>query len=319
MLASALSVVGAAPASAATGLHVEGGEVVERNGRDFVMRGVNVPHAWFPSRTPQALTDVKALGANTVRVVLSGGRWTANGAGEVAEVISLCKRHRLICVLENHDTTGWGEARGAYTMSQAVDYWIGLRSVLIGQEDYVVLNIGNEPLGSWTAFLWKDWTTAAIQRMRGAGLHHMIMADAPAWGQDSWNTMRDNASSVLRADPDRNTLFSVHMYGVYNTFSKITSYLDAFQRSKLPLVIGEFGDRHSDGDPDENAILSQAGARDIGYLGWSWSGNGGGVEYLDMVTDFDVRRLTSWGRRIFHGPDGIAATSREASAFGPAD
>jgi mannan endo-1,4-beta-mannosidase len=62
MLAGALS-VGAAPASAAAGLHVEGGKVVERNGRDFVMRGVNVPHAWFPSRTPQALTDVKALGA----------------------------------------------------------------------------------------------------------------------------------------------------------------------------------------------------------------------------------------------------------------
>ncbi|WP_319020155.1 cellulose binding domain-containing protein [Streptomyces sp. C8S0] len=30
----------------------------------------------------------------------------------------------------------------------------------------------------------------------------------------------------------------------------------------------------------------------VGYLGWSWSGNGGGVEYLDLATGFDASRLT---------------------------
>ncbi|WP_261991497.1 hypothetical protein [Streptomyces sp. OR43] len=26
----------------------------------------------------------------------------------------------------------------------------------------------------------------------------------------------------------------------------------------------------------------------VGYIGWSWSGNGSGVAYLDMVNGFDA-------------------------------
>ena len=57
-------------------------------------------------------------------------------------------------------------------------------------------------------------------------------------------------------------------------------------------------------------------ASGIGYLGWSWSGNGGGVEYLDMVTNFNPAQLTTWGQRIFNGANGIRATAREATIYG---
>ena len=116
------------------------------------------------------------------------------------------------------------------------------------------------------------------------------MIDAPSWGQDWAGIMRDNAATVAAADPDKNVLFSVHMYGVYNNASTINAYLDAFKAKGLPLVIGEFGNMHSDGDPDEDTIMSEAVKRGLGYYGWSWSGNGGGVEYLDMVTASTRRR-----------------------------
>ncbi|MDP9863207.1 MULTISPECIES: hypothetical protein [Streptosporangium] len=64
--------------------------------------------------------------------MLSGGRWTANGAADVAAVVSLCKQNKLICVLENHDTTGYGEQGGAYTLDQAVDYWLSVKSAAPG-------------------------------------------------------------------------------------------------------------------------------------------------------------------------------------------
>ncbi|WP_246063781.1 cellulase family glycosylhydrolase [Nonomuraea longispora] len=128
--------------------------------------------------------------------------------------------------------------------------------------------------------------------------------------------MRDNARTVAAADPQSNTVFSIHMYGVFDTAAEITAYLDAFQSSGLPLVIGEFGHDHSDGNPDEDTIMSEAQSRGVGYIGWSWSGNGGGVEYLDMVNDFNASSLTSWGRRIFDGANGIGQTSREATYFG---
>ena len=309
----------AQPAGAATGLHVQNGRLHEANGQEFVIRGVSHPHNWYPQHTG-AFADIKAHGANTVRVVLSNGvRWAKNGPSDVADVISLCKQNRLICMLEVHDTTGYGEEGAASTLDQAVDYWIELKSVLQGEEDYVLINIGNEPYGNDAATVadWAPDTSAAIQRLRSAGFDHTLVVDAPNWGQDWSHTMRDNAAGVYASDPTGNTVFSIHMYGVYAQGATVTSYLEHFVNAGLPIVIGEFGHDHSDGNPDEDTIMAEAERLGLGYIGWSWSGNSGGVEYLDMVDDFDGDSLTPWGQRIFYGPDGIADTAQEATVFGP--
>lgn len=301
------------PAYAATGLHVVGQDIVERNGSTFVMRGVNHPHAWYADRTG-SFADIKAAGANTVRVVLSGGRWTANSASDVATVIALCRQNRLVCVLENHDTTGYGEDTAAYTLDQAADYWIGLKSVLTGQEDHVVINIGNEPIGNVDPGRWTAATVAAIQKMRSNGFEHLLMVDAPNWGQDWTYVMRDNGQTILDADTRANTVLSIHMYAVFNQASSIISYLDTFASKGWPLVIGEFGWQFAAGEVDDATVLAEAVRRDLGYLGWSWSGNTDPI--LDMTTDFDAARLTTWGQRIVNGPNGLKATAKEATIFG---
>ncbi|MDG4837601.1 cellulase family glycosylhydrolase [Micromonospora sp. WMMD967] len=304
------------PAHAAAGFSVAGGKLYDANGTEFVMRGVNHAHTWYPQQT-SSFADVKALGANTVRVVLSSGdRWTRNTNADVANVISLCKANRLICVLEVHDTTGYGEQSGAITLARAVDYWLGLADVLVGQERYVIVNIGNEPYGNQNYASWATDNANAIKRLRAGGLTHTIMVDAPNWGQDWSFTMRDNAASVFAADPARNTVFSIHMYGVFDTAAEISDYLSRFRSAGLPIVVGEFGFNHSDGDPDEDTILAYTQANGIGWLGWSWSGNGGGVEYLDLATSFNPANLTTWGQRLFNGANGIRQTAREASVFG---
>jgi mannan endo-1,4-beta-mannosidase len=321
LLAVAASVLAAPPAAQAkeaaeTGFHVRDGRLLDANGNDFVMRGVNHAHTWYTSRTPQALKDIKALGANSVRVVLSSGdRWTKNDTADVAAVVSQCKANRLVCVLEAHDTTGYGEQSGAATLARAVDYWLSVQDAVKGQEKYVVVNIGNEPYGNTGYSAWTSDTKTAIARLRSAGFDHTLMVDAPNWGQDWSFTMRDNAEQVFAADPDRNTVFSIHMYGVFDTSAEVSDYLNRFVTRKLPIVVGEFGHDHSDGNPDEDAILATTRQLNLGYLGWSWSGNGGGVEYLDMATGFDAARLTPWGQRIFNGTNGIKQTSREASVF----
>ncbi|MFV2108027.1 cellulase family glycosylhydrolase [Micromonospora sp. LOL_015] len=303
------------PAHAAVGLHVSGGRLVEANGTPFVLRGVNHAHTWYPSQT-SSFANIKSLGANAVRVVLSNGhRWTRNDASDVANVISLCKANRLICVLEVHDTTGYGEEGAAATLASAAGYWISLASVLRGQENYVIINIGNEPFGNSGYQSWASHTTSAVQRLRDAGFEHAIMVDAPNWGQDWTFTMRDNAQSVWNADPTRNLIFSIHMYGVFDTAAEISNYLGRFRSAGLPIAVGEFGHDHSDGNPDEDSILSYTRQHGIGWLGWSWSGNSGGVEYLDMVNNFNVNSLTSWGQRLFNGADGIRETAREATIY----
>ncbi|QPI54600.1 cellulase family glycosylhydrolase [Streptomyces malaysiensis subsp. malaysiensis] len=303
------------PAALATGLHIGDGRLLEGNGNDFIMRGVNHAHTWYPGET-RSLADIKALGANTVRVVLSNGhRWSKNSPEDVAAIIAQCKANRLICVLEVHDTTGYGEDAAAGSLDEAADYWIGLKSVLTGEENYVLINIGNEPWGNTDPAGWTAPTVAAVQKLRNAGFQHTIMVDAPNWGQDWQNVMRTNARTVYDADSTGNLIFSIHMYSVYDTAQEITDYLNAFVDAELPILIGEFGgppDQY--GDPDENTMMATAQQLKLGYLAWSWSGNTDPI--LDLTTDFDPGRLTDWGKRVFNGPNGIAETSREATVYG---
>jgi len=302
-------------ADAAVGIRVRDGRLVEANGTPLILRGINHPFTWFRSQNA-SFANIKAAGANAVRVVLSGGRWQpSNGPADVAAAINLCKTNRLICVLENHDTTGFGEQGGAVALDNAVSYWLSVQGALAGQENFVILNIGNEPYGNNNASGWTTATANAIARLRAAGLQHTLMVDAPNWGQDWQFVMRDTASTVVAADPSGNTVFSVHMYVVFDTAAEIVSYVDSFTRRRLALCVCEFGFRHSDGEVDEDTILSATQAAGIGNMAWSWSGNGGGVEYLDLVVNFDPRQRSGWGTRYITGPNGLSATSREATIY----
>ncbi|WP_230423887.1 glycoside hydrolase family 5 protein [Streptomyces radicis] len=301
---------------AATGLTVQGGRLVESTGSDLVLRGVNHPHAWYAGETSESLAAIKAEGANSVRVVLSSGdQWAETSAAELSGIVEECKANRLICVLEVHDTTGYPEASAAVSLERAAEYWLSVRSAVVGQEDYVVVNIGNEPYGNTGYAEWTRATIDAVATLRGGGFEHTLLVDAPNWGQDWSFTMRDTAREVYDADPTGNLVFSIHMYGVFSAESTVRSYLTGFVEAGLPILVGEFGHDHSDGNPDEDAIMSVTRELGLGYIGWSWSGNSGGVEYLDMVNGFDPASLTPWGERFLNGPDGIGETSEEATIY----
>ena len=53
----------------------------------------------------------------------------------------------------------------------------------------------------------------------------------------------------------------------------------------------------------------------IGWLAWSWKGNGGGVEYLDLADEWDGSVLSDWGNTIVNGENGLKATSQKCSVF----
>jgi mannan endo-1,4-beta-mannosidase len=300
------------------GFYVQNGRLLEGNGRDFVMRGVNHAHTWWPGRSATAIPHIAATGANSVRIVLSNGRrWTASSATEVANLIQLCKDNNLIAILEVHDCTGYPESSGSVPLSTAVDYWIQIRSALIGQEDYVIINIANEPFGNGVAVAtWINEHQTAITRLRNAGLRHTLMVDAANWGQDWENIMRNNAATVFHSDPDKNIVFSVHMYEVYGNYAAVDSYLASFVNNRLPLVIGEFAADHYGQNVDESSIMARAQHYGLGYLGWSWAGNSSDLSSLDIATNWDPARLSSWGTTLINGQNGIRATSVMASVFG---
>lgn len=46
----------------------------------------------------------------------------------------------------------------------------------------------------------------------------------------------------------------------------------------------------------------------MGWLAWSWYGNGGGVEYLDLASG-PAGTLSNWGNTVVNGANGTLATS----------
>ena len=303
------------------GFSTSGTQILDDNGEPFIFRGVNHPHTWYNSRTPQALSDIASVGANAVRVVLSngthGGNWGRDSAAQVGDIIQQCKQNKLVCMLEIHDATGHPESADSSHMSTAIDYWLDIASVLQGEENFILINLANEPFGNTASPA--DWVNAhveGIERLRSAGLNHTLVVDAANWGQDWQNIMLDNAQAIIDSDPNNNLVFSVHMYEVYQNRERIENYVSSFlNRYNVPLIVGEFGADHQGNFVDADSIMAVAEAYSIGYLGWSWSGNGSCCVALDMENNFNVDNFTVWGERIINGSNGIRDTAVIASVY----
>jgi len=278
-----------------SGFFVEGKTLYDANGVPFVMRGTNVAHAWYPGRTMTDLEVIAGHGANTVRIVLSNGyRWTWTEQSVVAQIIAKCEQLGLVCVLEVHDATGDNDKAVLVTTT---DYWIAIKEVLIGHENSVIINLANEWMQTNDNSNWEAAYKTEIARLRAAGINHCLMVDANEYGQGASSLASDNAVSILNADPNKNVIFSLHMYQVAGASeSTVTKNINNVLGKNLCLVIGEYGWRHMSSSTilgsevvthDEikyQKIISYTNEMGVGALSWSWYGNSGGVEYLDMVT-----------------------------------
>jgi mannan endo-1,4-beta-mannosidase len=303
-------------AISADGFSVSGSRLIDSNGNPFLPRGTTMGFAWYQAETALYRNDIMSLGANSLRYVCStGARWKETDLGLIRAIIGMCELSKFVGILEIHDTTGYGEDTDAISLSEAVDYWESVKPGLEGKEAFVIICIGNSPYGSINAENWVSDMGNAISRMRSAGFRHTLMIDAPNWGQDTQHIMRDNAASMLEADPEKNLIFSVNIYDTYGSPAVIRDYLDYYSENNLPLIVGEFGPEYEGTDIDEDTVFSMCRQHDIGYLGWLWCGNDPEYAYLDQVADWDVERLTPWGQRLFNGPDGIRETSVECTAF----
>lgn len=296
------------------GFKVDGTKLLDANGNEFVMRGINHAHVWFRDQLETALDAIAATGSNTVRIVLADGdQWEKTTAEDLERTIVECNERRMIAVVEVHDACGMDER--SY-LDNAVDYWIEMKDVLAKYTDTAVLNITNEWIGQWDAEAWRDGYTAAIPKLRGAGIKNTIMVDAAGWGQYG-ESIHKYGADVFNSDPDKNTMFSIHMYGsAGKNKATIARNLKGVTDQELCVIVGEFGYNHSDGDVDEAYIMQYCAENDIGYLGWSWKGNGGGVEYLDLAEDWAGEKLSpDWGEVLINGENGIKQTARVCTVF----
>lgn len=315
-MAATCTILHAGEAKAATpdcGFYTEGTTIKDANGNPVVFRGINVPHAWFPSETERSIQAIAKTGANTVRVVLSDGeQYEKTTEAEIRKIIGWCKANNLICILEVHDATGKDSIT---SLQNATQYWIDLKNLLNDEKDYIILNYVNEWYGTWNGQNWAEGYKTEIPKLRSAGIHNMIMIDCAGWGQYPI-CIKDYGKSIYDADPDHNICFSIHMYEYAGgTDDIVTQNIDNSLSINVPVVIGEFGAQHTNGDVAEEKIMSYCEEKQVGYLGWSWKGNNSDLAFLDIAYDWDGNSLTPWGESLINGPCGIRNTSKICTVY----
>ncbi|WP_339234135.1 cellulase family glycosylhydrolase [Paenibacillus sp. FSL R5-0517] len=308
--------VGGTPADAANGFYVSGSTLKDANGNNFVMRGVNNPHAWFDTQAYTALTTINNNKANTVRIV-----WSLSGsASRLQQIVDRCKELGLVAMIELHDATGSDDAT---KLNQLAQYFTrsDIKPILTNNEKYVLVNIANEwGSANLSDTGWRDAYKTAISTIRNAGIHNTIVVDASGWGQNS-SPIKTQGKALLNHDPDHNILFSIHMYGSWNDASRIGNELQAIKNLGLAVIVGEFGYNYNNGNNNLGSqvntqeVLNQAQAKEIGYLAWSWTGNDTANSWLDLVSSSDWQTFTPWGNLVFNGANGIKATAVKASVF----
>ncbi|CDM68969.1 putative cellulase [Clostridium bornimense] len=300
-------------ASSKSGFRVEGTKLYDANGKEFVMRGINHAHAWYKGNEETAISAIAKTGANTVRIAVGDGeQWGYDDINTLKNLISLCEKNKLVAVVEVHDATGSDDIS---KLNNAVSYWVKMKDALIGKEDTVILNIANEWFGTWDGKKWAEGYKQAIPKLRNAGIKNTIMIDCAGWGQYP-KSIHNYGKEVFNADSEKNTMFSIHMYEYAGgDADTIKNNIDGVLNQGLALSIGEFGIKHTNGDVDEKTIMSYCQEKSVGYIGWSWYGNGDEWKYLDIANDWSGNSFSEWGNVLLNYKDGIKNTSKICSVY----
>ncbi len=297
------------------GFKINGRKLLDANGNEFIIRGVNNAHIWFNYRAYHALDRLANRNVNTIRII-----WMTEGKPkELDKIIGRCIELNMIPMIELHDATGNPtsekllETATYYTQPEVL-------AIIKKYEKYILVNFANE----WgdhtvTSEYWRDSYFKAIDLLRKAGIKTTLVIDAPGWGQNL-QPILEFGKDVLEYDQEKNILFSVHMYGSWNDSNKIDQELQKAYDLSLPLIVGEFGYNYNDGGnnlkckADHTAILRKCQELSYGYMPWSWAGNNKENRWLDL--SYNWRKLSWWGKEVFEGENGIQKTSKPASIFG---
>ena len=216
---------------------------------------------------------------------------------------------KMVPIIELHDATG--KSANADLMAMA-NYYVraDVKKVLNDFRAYLLINIANE----WSGTDYFGAYQEAVNYLRNNGVSHTLVIDANGFGQNG-QVIVDNAAALINADPQRNLLFSVHMYERFATTAAVDNFFTAVSSRSIPVIVGEFGWQHNGQNVAWERILTRSNDLGIGYIAWSWLGNDAQTAQLDMALG-PAGPLTDWGQDVMMAAAGsIRATSARASIF----
>lgn len=323
------------------GFHTDGVRLLDANGKEFLMRGYNYSYVWQKNLWGAAFSTAKKYNCNALRIQLSDGQKSLGGycdANQVSSLIKSCKDNHFIGVFNVQDTGGGNDKN---VLLHAADYWVGIKNAVIGQEKYCIVNIGNEWMGSpgrdcngeWGDYqenLWSDTYIEAVHRIRSAGIKNTLMIDCNGYGQYAdiiWKEgqrILDEDKKYFK-DGKPNIIFSIHFYekACYWDYekgvgSRVAHSIDKALSIGAPVCIGEYAysRKSEEWKMDWETIQDYSKTMNIGYLGWSFTGNGDAESQgLDMFNSDGSQMYKNGECIILHSNDGILATSVICSVY----
>ena len=323
------------------GFHTDGVRLLDANGKEFLMRGYNYSYAWQKNWWGAAFSTAKKYNCNALRIQLSDGQKDLGGycdADQVSKLISSCKDNHFIGVFNVQDTGGGNDKN---VLLHAANYWVGIKNAVIGQEKYCIVNIGNEWMespgrdcnGEWGEYqenLWSDTYIEAVRRIRSAGIKNTLMIDCNGYGQYAdiiWKEgqrILDEDKKYFK-DGKPNIIFSIHFYekACYWDYekgvgSRVAHSIDKALSIGAPVCIGEYAysRKSEEWKMDWETIQDYSKTMNIGYLGWSFTGNGDAESQgLDMFNSDGSQMYKNGECIIRHPNDGIQATSVICSVY----
>ena len=298
----------------AQNFRVSGSKIYDPQGKEFVMKGVNVsgPGFVWPEYTVNEFDQiVNQWGFNAIRVATKGApaidsytyqcvipdenfpsSYNYKTFGTLREIVDTYTAAKVVVIFE------WHQVSSMYTGSElacAKNWWKQVAQAF-KDNPYVWFDLYNEPKTDQAT--WVNSFQQVINEIRSTGSKNVIVVSGNHWGQDAnvWNcsNVPEANSAILNAgdqlnDPENKLVFSIHVYDQWTACqSKIDNYLDRVIADGKAIIIGEYGVHNAGYDVTDAAIyaLKSAQNRKIGRVAWAWwggdpndlttSGNGGG-------------------------------------------
>lgn len=301
-------------ASAADGFHTSGTRLLDSNDKEFIMRGCNYSWAWQRGQEGSVIPAAKRIGCNSIRIQLATGRkWQRCSQDDLRRLIKLCEDNKLIAIFNTHDETG---SDNYDDLDNACNFWIEMKDILNAHRNTVIVNISNEWHGTHASGPWAEGYLKAIPKLRNAGIKNTLVVDCAGWGQYP-ESIAQRGSDLIAADSEKNIVFSMHLYDYAGASeNKVRNHIDNALAKGAPVIVGEFAYRHKGNDVAWQAVLDYTKEKNVGYLAWSWTGNGDGAEECDMFGGYDESYWKPNGEKLVKGRNGIKETAVECSVFG---
>ena len=303
------------------GFFVLNGKLYDSNGQEFRIRGVNRLHWDSPSAE-----GIAKSGANTVRWDMD---FTKAASDNVNEIQTQGIQNGNAPIVGN-----WGgtcDRSGTASLDGIVQTWVSQAATWTSLDRYLMVNIANE-WGPKDSTVWRDSYISAVAKLRAAGYMGPLVIDAGDCGQDV-NDLLHYSTAVFNSDPQKNVIFSLHVYGnaqmaMDGKWFQQLSQLSA--SAGMVFIIGEFGPGRNVGPSPTGVsggqVITAAESAGLGWLAWAWDDNnlqGGAADnnwfsmtYAGPGVYNQTSDLTDFGQDVVLNPTyGLQTHAKKASVL----